>query len=312
MIAVEFTSTDMLMTVAIVLLISLSVAIAVAETAVTRISKTRAMALQAEGNKRADKVLYVINNFERSLNAVYLVALGCQTVQAALTGIVASNVFGPWGVAVATVINVLVVFIIAEAAPKTWALQHTDRAALLTAPLVILLSRVFRHIANVLIWVTNLILPGKGLEQGPFVTEEEIIALMGEAAEAAVIEEEERDLIESIIDFGDTVAREIMVPRTDMVTFEAEYRVADCVGSRSVTASRSPFSTGSAGFRFTARTSMRSSASCTRRTSCAPSGTTTAPIRSRRSCGRPTSCPKPSVWRSCFARCRRARPISRS
>ncbi|MCB1283265.1 MAG: hemolysin family protein [Microthrixaceae bacterium] len=229
MIAVEFTSTDMLMTVAIVLLISLSVAIAVAETAVTRISKTRAMALQAEGNKRADKVLYVINNFERSLNAVYLVALGCQTVQAALTGIVASNVFGPWGVAVATVINVLVVFIIAEAAPKTWALQHTDRAALLTAPLVILLSRVFRHIANVLIWVTNLILPGKGLEQGPFVTEEEIIALMGEAAEAAVIEEEERDLIESIIDFGDTVAREIMVPRTDMVTFEAEYRVADCV-----------------------------------------------------------------------------------
>ena len=227
--AVEFTTTDALMTMAIVLLILLSVLIAIAETAITRISKTRAMALQADGNKRADKVLYVINNFERSLNAIYLVALGCQTIQASLTGIVASNVFGPWGVAVGTIVNVLVVFIIAEAAPKTWALQHTDRAALLTAPLIILLSRIFRHIANVLIWITNLILPGKGLEQGPFVSEEEIIALMGEAAEAAVIEEEERDLIESIIDFGDTIAREIMVPRTDMVTFEAEYRVADCV-----------------------------------------------------------------------------------
>lgn len=229
MIAVQFTTADALMSTAIVALILLSVLIAVAETAVTRISKTRVLALQAEGNKRAGKVLYVIENFERSLNAIYLVALACQTVQASLTGIVASNVFGGVGVAVATVINVFVVFIIAEAAPKTWALQHTDRAALMTAPLIIFLSRLFRHVANVLIWITNLILPGKGLEQGPFVTEEEIIALMGEAAEAAVIEEEERDLIESIIDFGDTIAREIMVPRTDMVTFEAQYLVADCV-----------------------------------------------------------------------------------
>lgn len=226
---IQFTSADAAMTVAVCLLIFLSVLIAVAETAITRISKTRAIALQAEGHKRADKVLAVIDDFERSLNAIYLVALGCQTVQASLTGIVASNVFGPWGVAVGTIVNVLVVFIIAEAAPKTWALQHTDRAALMTAPLIIFLNRVFRHLANVLIWITNLILPGKGLEQGPFVTEEEILALMGEAAEAAVIEEEERDLIESIIDFGDTIAREIMVPRTDMVAFEADFKVSACV-----------------------------------------------------------------------------------
>ena len=67
--------------------------------------------------------------------------------------------------------------------------------------------------ARGLIGVANVILPGKGLKQGPFVTEEEILALADEAAEADVIEESERDLIASIIDFGDTVAREIMVPR---------------------------------------------------------------------------------------------------
>lgn len=229
LIAVAFTATDGVLLGVVVLLIVLSAAIAVAETAITRISRSRAQALADQGRKRASMVLEIVGNFERSLNAIYLVALALQTVQAAITGIVASRVFGTWGVVVATLVNVVLVFIIAEAAPKTWALQHTDKAALATAPLIIAVGRMFRWIADVLISITNVILPGKGLEQGPFVTEEEIIALMGEAAEASVIEEEERDLIESIIDFGDTVAREIMVPRTDMVSFEAAYRVADCV-----------------------------------------------------------------------------------
>src|SRR5262249_16612811 len=154
-------------------------------------------------------------------NSIYFVALASQTIQAALTGVLASRLFGAWGVAVATFVNVLLVFIVAEAAPKTWALQHTDRAALGTARLVVMCGRLFRHVADALTKVTNVILPGKGLQQGPFVTEEEIIALAGEAADASIIEEEERDLIESIIDFGDTVSREIMVPRTDMVAFEA-------------------------------------------------------------------------------------------
>lgn len=229
MIAVTFTATDGVLLGVVVVLIFLSAAIAVAETAITRISRSRAQALADQGRKRASMVLEIVGNFERSLNAIYLVALALQTVQAAITGIVASRVFGTWGVVAATLVNVVLVFIIAEAAPKTWALQHTDKAALATAPLIIAVGRMFRWIADVLISITNVILPGKGLEQGPFVTEEEIIALMGEAAEASVIEEEERDLIESIIDFGDTVAREIMVPRTDMVSFEATYRVADCV-----------------------------------------------------------------------------------
>ncbi|MEZ5320623.1 MAG: hemolysin family protein [Microthrixaceae bacterium] len=220
---------DVWMLIAILLLIGLSALIAVAETAITRITRTRAAALAEQGRRRAKLVLRIVENYERSLNSVYLVALACQTVQAALTGVLAGRLFGGVGIAVATFVNVVVVFIVAEAAPKTWALQHTDRAALGTAPVVVFFGRIFRPLADALIVVTNVLLPGKGLQQGPFVTEEEIIALMGEAAEASVIEEEERDLIESIIDFGDTVVREIMVPRTDMVSFEQDFRVADCV-----------------------------------------------------------------------------------
>ena len=72
-----------------------------------------------------------------------------------------------------------------------------------------------------------MILPGKGLKKGPFVSEEELLALADVAVEEDVIEHEERELIESIIEFGDTVVREVMVPRPDMVTVPADFRVAD-------------------------------------------------------------------------------------
>ena len=65
--------------------------------------------------------------------------------------------------------------------------------------------------------MANVILPGKGLKQGPFVSEEELLAMADVAAEEEVIEREERALIHSIIEFGDTVVREVMVPRPDMV-----------------------------------------------------------------------------------------------
>ena len=84
-----------------------------------------------------------------------------------------------------------------------------------------------RMIARGLIGVTNVILPGKGLKQGPFVSEEELLAVAKEAAESNQIEPAERQLIESIIEFGDTVAREVMVPRPDMVTVNSDFRVAD-------------------------------------------------------------------------------------
>lgn len=223
-------TTDLWTLVAVGVLILFGAVMAVAETAITRTSRSKATALAEQGRKGAEQLVEVVNHYERYLNSIYLVVLAAQTLQAALTGVVLDALGGEWyWLFGGLFVNIVVVFVVAEAAPKTWALQHTDRAALATAPLVVLCGKLFRYVADALIWFTNVLLPGKGLRQGPFVTEEEIIALAGEAAEAGGIEESERDLIESIIDFGDTVASEIMVPRTDMVTFEDDYRVADCV-----------------------------------------------------------------------------------
>jgi putative hemolysin len=221
--------TDVVLLVVIVVLVVAASVLAVAETAITRMTRSRAAALAEQHPRRGPLVQRILTNLERDLNAVYLSVNIVQTVQAALVGVLAARLFGPLGVAVGIVLNVVVLFTLAEAAPKTWALQHTDRAALLTAPMVEGIGRIMRWPARGLIGVANIVLPGKGLKQGPFVTEEEILALAEEAAEAAVIEESERELIESIIDFGDTVVREVMVPRPDVVSVDSTATVRAAV-----------------------------------------------------------------------------------
>jgi CBS domain containing-hemolysin-like protein len=84
-------------------------------------------------------------------------------------------------------------------------------------------------VARALIRVTNTILPGKGMKAGPYTSDEMLRAIADEAADEDVIEHEERTLIHSIIDFGDTVVREVMVPRTDMVAVESYAEITDVI-----------------------------------------------------------------------------------
>jgi CBS domain containing-hemolysin-like protein len=85
----------------------------------------------------------------------------------------------------------------------------------------------FKLIAKALIGLTNVIIPGKGLKQGPFVSEAEILALADQAVSADVLEEEERELIVQVIEFGDTICREVMVPRPDMLALSNTLTVAE-------------------------------------------------------------------------------------
>jgi putative hemolysin len=225
----RLTSAYVAMIAVILVLIIISIFTAMAETALVRITKAKAHSLAEEGRPGAAALFTLVQTPERWLNSLLLVVLLSQIVQASLTGVVAGHLFGGWGVIIATGLNVSVMYVLAETAPKTWALQHPERAALLSArPVKALVDFApLRGIAHLFIVITNVILPGKGLAQGPYVTEEELLAVAREAAEAEAIEPGERRLIESIIEFGDTVVREVMVPRPDMVTVGHEFRVAD-------------------------------------------------------------------------------------
>ena len=115
------------------------------------------------------------------------------------------------------------IFVFSEAVPKQWAVRHSDRAALLAAPLVTTLVRFppTRFVSGALIGLARLITPGGRAEQpAPDVTESELLAFADVAALDEAIESDERVLIHSIIEFGDTIVREVMVPRPDVVAVE--------------------------------------------------------------------------------------------
>jgi putative hemolysin len=221
-------TTDWVYVVAIVVLIGFTGFLALSETALTRMSRVKALSLEEEGKRGASTLIRLTEHPERWLNPVLLVLLTCQLVTATLVGFLADR-FGPWGVAIATAFEVCVIFVVAEAAPKTWAVQHGERAALLAARPVAALVRFWplRVLSRGLIGLANVIIPGKGLKEGPFVSEEELLAMADVAEQEDVIEREERALIHSIIEFGDTVVREVMVPRPDMVTVAAGTSVRD-------------------------------------------------------------------------------------
>jgi putative hemolysin len=223
--AVDFTAADVGVIIAIGVLLLALAYLAVAETALNRVSKVRAQALVEEEPSRSTRaLLQLVARPERFINPLLVMVVILQTAQAFLTTILADRLFGAIGVVIGFGLNVVVFFVLAEALPKTWAVLHSDRAALATAgPTLALVSfPPLRLISNALIGLANVLMPGKGLKQGPFVSERELLGIVEAAAEDEVIEHEERELIESIIEFGDTLAREVMVPRPDMVTLSAD------------------------------------------------------------------------------------------
>jgi len=229
--AVTFSATDLWLLAAIGVLLVFSLLLSVAETALVRVPRPRAEDLAAEGKRGADALVQLLARPEHVTMVVFLL-VACQLVEATLVGIVGNRVLGVPGLILAVAVNVVIVFVVAETAPKTWAVLNPERAALAAARPVRRLAQLLplRLATRGLIGLANVVLPGRGLQQGPFVSsEEELLAVAEVGVEEGVIEEDERALIESIIEFGDTLVREVMVPRPDMVTVRAGFRVADVI-----------------------------------------------------------------------------------
>ena len=228
---------EVLATVAAVsLLLFVAVAVA-AEEAIGRTSKARAASLTEEQPKRAARLETLLALPDDTVqNPLRLLVVMAQLLQSALVAILAVGLLSqPWSTLVIAA-NLVIVFVMGEAVPRTLAILNVDRVALFLARPIGLLLRIapIRLLARTLIGLTNIIVPGRGLRQGPFALPEELIALADAAVEDEVIEPAERDLIESVIEFGGTVVREVMVPRTDMITLEREVTAEEALEISSV------------------------------------------------------------------------------
>jgi putative hemolysin len=217
--------------VVVALLWTLSGVLALAETAFTRVSRIRLRALDEEGDRRATRVLRLLEHPEQTLNTILLLVLGCQMIGATILGTVLEPSLGAAGIAIGIFVEIFVVFTLFEVVPKTFALQHSERTALAISPLLVSVTGFcpLRVLSRVFIGFANVVLPGKGLRSGPFTTEGDILTIADVAGEEDWIETVERELIHSIFEFGDTVVREVMLPRTDMVAVEADATVDEAI-----------------------------------------------------------------------------------
>jgi CBS domain containing-hemolysin-like protein len=214
----------------VVVLLLAAAALALAETSLTRISKVKAISLADERRRGARQLVRLVERPEQFLNPVLLLVLVSQLVAATLVGILAERWFGALGVVVAIVFEVVIIFVLAEALPKNWAVHNPERSALLAAPVVAAVVKFppFRVVSNGLISLANLLVGPRGRRAE--VSESELLAMADVALEDEVIETEERALIHSIIEFGDTIVREVMVPRPDMCSVEAQRTASEALG----------------------------------------------------------------------------------
>ena len=211
----------------VIVFVILGSLLALAEASLTRMTRVRALALQEEGRRNAAALVRLETDPPRYLNSVYLSVMIVQNGSAILVAFLAEQTFGGLGVTIAALVFTLLYFVAVEAMSKTFGLLHSDRVALALAPLVYFLGRVLAAPTRVLIGLANVLLPGKGLKQGPFVSEEEIRSMAVVGHEEGSIEEEEKELIHSIFEFGDTIVREVMVPRPDIIAIEDDKTLRD-------------------------------------------------------------------------------------
>jgi CBS domain containing-hemolysin-like protein len=211
----------------VVVLLVLGSVLAIAEASLTRMTRVRAMALVEEKRRNAVKLERIEADPPRYLNAVYLTVMFAQNGSAILVAILAESTFGGWGVTVVSVLFTLLYFVLVEAMSKTFGVLHSDRAALALAPLVWALGRLLAAPSRALIGLANVLLPGKGLKEGPFVSEADLRSMAEVGHEEGSIEREEKELIHSIFEFGDTIVREVMVPRPDITAIESDKTLRD-------------------------------------------------------------------------------------
>jgi CBS domain containing-hemolysin-like protein len=224
---------DLTGTIVIILLLVVAGFLAMAETSIARINRVKAHHLAQEKKKGAAALLKIVEDPGPILSVVLLLTLLAHIGGTAVATGLAIRHYGSGGEAVAAAVMTIVIFVFAEMVPKTYTVQRTERAALAVAPVIFGIGRVLKPLGKVLILIANsvmLLLPGKGLPKGPFVTEEEIRHMVDVAEEEEEIEEDERELIHSIFEFGDTVVREVMVPRPDMITIPASALLNEALG----------------------------------------------------------------------------------
>ncbi|AYG83016.1 Magnesium and cobalt efflux protein CorC [Streptomyces hundungensis] len=195
---------------------------ACAEAGLARISSFRAAEAVRTGRRGSAKLAQIASDPTRYLNVALLVRVACEMAAGVLVTYVCLEEFGETWAAllVAIAVMVLVSYVAVGVSPRTIGRQHPMNTATAAAYVLLPLARIMGPIPQLLILLGNALTPGKGFRKGPFASEAELRAMVDLAEAESLIEDDERRMVHSVFELGDTLVREVMVPRTDLVCIE--------------------------------------------------------------------------------------------
>lgn len=203
----------------LLILLALSAFFSSSETALTTVNKIRMRTLAEAGNKKAEKVLKVTENSPKMLSAILIGNNIVNLSASSLTTSLAIKLFGNVGAGVATGILTFLILIFGEVSPKTLATIKADRISLSIAGFISVLMVVLTPVIFIINKLSLGVIFLFGIRQSDakrVMTEEELRTIVDVGQEDGIIEDEERDMIHNVFDFGDAEAKEVMVPRIDM------------------------------------------------------------------------------------------------
>jgi CBS domain containing-hemolysin-like protein len=214
-----------------VLLVPVAGLFAAADAALNSVSRAHVESLVREGKPGARALAKVVADRPRHVNLLLLLRLAAETTATVLFTMAFVQVFTPaWvGALVAAGAMVVVSYVFIGVGPRTLGRQHPYRIGTLLAAPVHALGTLLGPLSRLLIVIGNMLTPGKGFREGPFSSEIELRELVDMASTTGVVDEGERQMIHSVFELGDTIARDVMVPRPDVVWAERDTPVEKVV-----------------------------------------------------------------------------------
>jgi CBS domain containing-hemolysin-like protein len=196
---------------------------AAVDAAVSTVSMARVEELVRDERPGAARLARLMADRPRYINLVVLLRITCETVATVLlVAYLAEHLGLGWGLVVAAAIMVVVTFVAMGVGPRTLGRQNAYSIALVAALPLQAISVLLTPISRLLVLIGNALTPGRGFRNGPFASEIELREVVDLAQQSGVVADDERRMIQSVFDLGDTAAREIMVPRTEMVWIESD------------------------------------------------------------------------------------------
>ncbi|MBV9097200.1 MAG: HlyC/CorC family transporter [Frankiaceae bacterium] len=214
-------SNTALVAVAAVLVVAAAF-LSMAETALSRLSRSRTDELVEAGRRGARRLALIVADPAPPLNVLLLLRTLAEMLATTMVAVAFDRALGSVWQALLTAGGVMTVvdYVVVGVGARTLGRQHPERVGLATAWSAYVLTKLLGPLPRILIALGNVLTPGKGFREGPFTSEAELRELVDLAEQGRVIESEERQMIHSVFELGDTLTREVMVPRTDMVWIE--------------------------------------------------------------------------------------------